>query len=280
MKLRRFLSILNEQARLPEPTKPSFAALENLVPPAIHFRPTFWLKRLVVAFSLLFLAAVGYAGYRLNVDPVATVSLDFNPSIEFRVNRFGRVVDAQSDHPMGEALIEQVAFRRLRIEDAVKATYDKAVELGYVRESSLQYFLIGIASADAVREAAFAERIRTRPGDDSLQILLLTQHGANPDAWYGIDSGSLSPAFDGLPSTEGTAANDKGSIDSIYDIQTPLELLTPAEFASLSQTLGISKAKLAIVVRILVRENQTTNPSRLVQLSNTDINQLVLLYQR
>lgn len=280
MRLRRLLTIMHEQARLPEPTKPSFAALETLVPPAFEPKRTPWLGRFAAVFSLVFLAIAGYAGYRLNVDPVATVSLDFNPSIEFQVNRFGRIVDARSDHPMGEALIEEVAFRRLSIEDAVQATYDKAVELGYVRESSLQYFLIGIASADAVREAAFAERIRTRPGDDSLQLLLLTQHGANPDAWFGIDSRALSPAFDGLPSTEGSAANDKGTIDSIYDIQTPLELLTPAEFASLSQTLGISQAKLAIVVRILVRENQTTNPSRLVQLSNTDINQLVLLYQR
>jgi hypothetical protein len=281
MKLRRFLTILHEEARLPEPTKPSFAILETIVPPAIEPNRSPWLKRFVLAFSLVFLAAVGYAGYRMNVDPVATVSVDFNPSLEFQVNRFGRVVGATSDHPVGEALIEQVAFRRLSIEDAVQATYEKALELGYLNETNLQYFLVGIASTDAQKELSYATRIHEATDDEHLRLMILTRHSSNRDAWFGIDAQTLSPAFDGLPSTEdAAAAGGDQKIDSIYDIQTPLELLTPVELASLSQTLDISQAKLAIVVLILVRENQTTNPARLIQLSNTDINQLVQLYQR
>ncbi|MCK7484360.1 MAG: hypothetical protein MZU97_01485 [Bacillus subtilis] len=105
MKLRRFLTMLHEQARLPEPTKPAFEALGNhrlrraCEPQTVTLAQA---RSIHVLLAIVSSPSVGYAGYRMNVDPVATVSLDFNPSLEFRVNRFGRVIDAVSSHPIGE----------------------------------------------------------------------------------------------------------------------------------------------------------------------------------
>lgn len=280
MKLRRFLRLFEEQASLPQPTRP-FVVDDAFVPSSpYHSKRTPWIRRAVYSLSLMFLAVVGFTVYRLNVDPVATVTLDFNPSLQFQINRFGRVVEVTSSDALGLILIENIRVVQRPIEEAIQTTYASAIAKGYVGQTGVQYFLLGVSASDYAQESALAEKIRTSTTPGSLQYLFLTQHSSSSDAWFGINASALSPAFNGQPSSEDFQTADRGPIDSIYDIVTPLELLTPSQFASLASTLAISEAKLALVIRILVRENQTENHSRLIQLANTNINQLVLVYLR
>ncbi len=56
--------------------------------------------------ACLILACVGAFGYNTYTSPTAFVGLDINPSIEFSINRFERVVDVKSLNDDGRALLE------------------------------------------------------------------------------------------------------------------------------------------------------------------------------
>jgi hypothetical protein len=280
MKLHRFLRLLEEQATLPQPSRPFGHDDAAVLSPGKMRNPSPWIRRAVYSFSLILLAFVGFSVYRMNVDPVATVTVDFNPSLQFQINRFGRVVEVSSSQALGQWLLEDLDVSQRPIEQAIQATYDAAVEKGLVGSTGVQYFLLGVSAASYASEAALTDRIRGASTPSTLRLLFLTQHSAVSETWFGIGSSALSPAFNQQPSSEDVQPTDRGPIDSIYDIVTPLELLTSSQFSSLASTLAISEAKLAVVIRILIRENQTENHSRLIQLANTDINQLILIYLR
>lgn len=280
MRLRRFIRLFKTEASLPVPTK-RFVLDPSMVPiPGTRAPRPLWFLRIALSAAFLFLTVGSAAFAQAVATPVATVSVDFNPGIVYEINRFGRVVGMNEIASTSSAWTEEIDYRNRLIEDVVQATYAAAVEEGLVQPSAVQYFLIGVDSGSASAELAVVERIRNANAASSLQLYFLTEHNNNQDAWYGLGSATLSPAFSDQPATEDAAAEDRGPIDSIYDIVTPYELLSTAEYVSLASELQISEAKLALIVQILVRQNQTANPAFLIQLANTDINQLILIYLR
>ncbi|MCK7484745.1 MAG: hypothetical protein MZU97_03795 [Bacillus subtilis] len=65
--------------------------------------------------------------------------------------------------------------------------------------------------------------------------------------------------------------------DTLYSQSDHLNHERKSGVVNLANQLGISEAKLAIIIQILIRENQTGNMARLIQLATTDINQLALV---
>ncbi len=63
--------------------------------------------------------------------PYSYVSLDVNPSIEYSVNRFGRVLTAAAVNNDGEEILQDLSLTNKPIEDAVKETVDEIAQNGY-----------------------------------------------------------------------------------------------------------------------------------------------------
>jgi len=97
---------------------------------------------------------------------VAYVSVDINPSLEFGVNRFERVVGAQALNPEGEELLSGLPWRGRSLDDVVTDTGLLAYDLGYFRGGQGEVLLAASPAAEGSPvppsvEAAL-ERLRSR----------------------------------------------------------------------------------------------------------------------
>jgi len=83
---------------------------------------------------LCLLAASPFAVGRVlaSGDPVAYVSVDINPSVEFGVNRWDRVVTAQALNEDGEALLAGLGWEGRPLGDVLDDVASAAVDLGYL----------------------------------------------------------------------------------------------------------------------------------------------------
>ena len=90
-----------------------------------------WAAAGSVAACLVLVFGVGAYAY---TTPYSKVSLDVNPSIEYTLNRFGRVIDVEGINEDGEAIISEAQVDSLMhqsIQDAVAQTIDVIEEDGY-----------------------------------------------------------------------------------------------------------------------------------------------------
>ena len=86
----------------------------------------------VLALCLLVLSPLAVGKVLASGSPVAFVTVDASPSLEFGVNRWNRVVDAQGLNAQGESLLVDLAWRGRRLLDVVDAVGEAAVAGGYV----------------------------------------------------------------------------------------------------------------------------------------------------
>lgn len=63
--------------------------------------------------------------------PYAYVSLDVNPSIEYSVNRFNRVLSARAVNEDGSEILNDLDLNNKSIEDAVRETVQRIAQAGY-----------------------------------------------------------------------------------------------------------------------------------------------------
>jgi len=66
-------------------------------------------------------------------DPVAYVTVDINPSIEFGVNRWDRVVTARAFDADGEAVLSGLDWKGRILDDVLSEVAAAAVDLGYLQ---------------------------------------------------------------------------------------------------------------------------------------------------
>ncbi|MBP1753636.1 MAG: hypothetical protein H6Q59_34, partial [Firmicutes bacterium] len=84
-------------------------------------------------------------------SPYTYVSVDVNPSIEYSVNRFDRVLSVKSVNDDGEEIIRQMDLKDLEnqtIESALRMTVEQINEAGYFAEDAEGGIVITTASED------------------------------------------------------------------------------------------------------------------------------------
>jgi hypothetical protein len=87
----------------------------------------------VASAAALVLISVGTWAY---ASPYSYVSLDVNPSIEFTVNRFDRVLRVKAVNDDGEEILQEISLENLEnqtIEDAITSTVAQISEAGYFK---------------------------------------------------------------------------------------------------------------------------------------------------
>lgn len=114
-----------------------------------------------MAAGFLLLLLGGMKGYTL---PVGVVSLDVNPSIEYTINVFDRVLSISAVNDDAEAILADMDTRALYhrpVDDAVDATILALRESGYLSADAGNDVVISVSSYDA----RHTERIATRLGE-------------------------------------------------------------------------------------------------------------------
>jgi hypothetical protein len=101
----------------------------------IHFTKKLALT-VASAAVLLLSTSIGAWAY---TSPYSYVSLDVNPSIEYTLNRFDRVIDVKAVNDDGQVILDQINIDGLTnqsIEDAILNTVDQISQDGYFGDTS------------------------------------------------------------------------------------------------------------------------------------------------
>jgi len=117
-----------------------------------------------MAAGFLLLLLGGFKGY---TTPVGVVSLDVNPSIEYTINCFDRVLDINAvNDDAGELLagMDESALLYQSVDEAVDATILALRESGYFSDTAENDVVISASSYDERHTQQISERLGARVG--------------------------------------------------------------------------------------------------------------------
>jgi len=101
---------------------------------------------LAAAFVICTVGAYAY------FTPSDYVSMDVNPSIEYSLNMFDRVLNVKAVNDDGEEILAQLELKNKNIDKALKETLDKLIEEGYLTDDPDGGVIIATSNKD-VKEA-------------------------------------------------------------------------------------------------------------------------------
>ncbi len=145
----------------------------------------FYIKKLVsmiaAAFIVVFLGAWVIAW----TTPVQYINIDINPSVEFTINCFDRIIKVCSLNDDGKKLVDKISVRSQRFDNGITAVLDMAQELGYMKEDG--DVLISVSSTDSSRKEKTQNEIKEKVSGD-VEVLtfdtkthsLSVQNGISP----------------------------------------------------------------------------------------------------
>lgn len=98
-----------------------------------------------IAAALAITAVTGFA----YTTPSTYVSLDVNPSIEYKLNAFDRVISVVAVNEDGERVVNELDLKNEKIEKAVLKTIEKLKEQGYLTEEDYSGIVIAVSNKNA-----------------------------------------------------------------------------------------------------------------------------------
>lgn len=110
------------------------------------------------AAAVIMLSMGAWAYY----TPYTYVSLDVNPSIEYSVNRFNRVLSAKAVNDDGKEILSGLNLQNTSIDDAINATIEKIASKGYLKSGEQGGIVIATSSGDKQAGANLAKELQTR----------------------------------------------------------------------------------------------------------------------
>jgi len=108
-----------------------------------------------VACAIL-IAGTGVYAY---TTPYSYVSLDVNPSIEYEVNRFDRVIDVTAVNDDGAEIINNLDLENKKIDEAIEDTITEINEQGYFGEDETGGVVISTSNDDTDKAAELAKEL-------------------------------------------------------------------------------------------------------------------------
>lgn len=127
---------------------------------ALTFKKRTIAKVAGLAASFVLLCAVGAYTY---LAPSTYVSLDVNPSIEYSLNIFDRVLSVKAVNDDGAEILKQVDLKNLsnkKIDEAIKLTVDEISKEGYFEGDVEGGIVISTSGKDLKKAEALAERLK------------------------------------------------------------------------------------------------------------------------
>lgn len=117
-----------------------------------------------VAGAASFAAAVAVftIGTFAYFTPTDYVSLDVNPSIEYSLNRFDRILKAEAVNDDGEKILSQLEVKHMTVEKGVKKTLDLLIEEGYLTDDENSGVVITTSNSDMDEAEKLAEELKEK----------------------------------------------------------------------------------------------------------------------
>lgn len=116
-----------------------------------------------IAAALAITAVTGFA----YTNPSTYVSLDVNPSIEYKLNAFDRVISVVAVNEDGEKVVNELDLKNEKVTEAVLKTIEKLKEQGYLTEEDYSGVVIAVSNKDKEKSDKLASDIEDEIGKDS-----------------------------------------------------------------------------------------------------------------
>lgn len=146
------------------------------------------------AFVLLSVAGIGSYSY---VTPYSYVSLDINPSIEYALNRYDKVIRVQGINDGGEQIVSSIEseIKNQNITTALGVTISQLEKDNYISKEEDNHVIISVCSNNDNKAQAIVSRVNTFSQEESrlcsIDTLTVSQEvKANADS-LGITPGKL-----------------------------------------------------------------------------------------
>ncbi len=146
-----------------------------------------------VAAGLLFLVLGGFKGYQ---TPVGVVSLDVNPSIEYSINVFDRVLSVRGVNEDGEVLLNQMDTTLLKnrpVAEAVEQTIASLRESGYFPQDAENDVVLAASSYSTqhAEQLRSSQGARHRAGDLTILAFSVTHQEVEAAHALGSSAGKV-----------------------------------------------------------------------------------------
>ena len=130
-----------------------------------------------MAAAVAAVLCIGGGGVWAWASPYAYVSLDVNPSVEYTLNRFDRVLSVKAVNDDGESLLERQELKNLSgkaIDDAIALTVAKIGDQGFFDGDLPGGVVITTSGRDLKKAGVLAEELKERveeeTGDKEVQV--------------------------------------------------------------------------------------------------------------
>lgn len=128
-----------------------------------------FMKKYIIAASLLFLVSVGsVGGYSYYKTPVNYISLDINPSIELGVNAFDKVVSVEGYNDDGKTVLEGQNVINSGVKEAVSTLVQSAADNGFIAADGSTIVAV-TAETDNTSKATDLDKIASQGVNDAIK---------------------------------------------------------------------------------------------------------------
>lgn len=124
------------------------------------------MKFIITMASAIAIIVLGSVGAYAYYTPVSYVSLDVNPSVEYSVNRFDRVLKAKGVNEDGKQLIEDLNLNGKSIDEAISQTVDTLIDNGYITDDGTGEIVIAASNDDLEKSEELASELKDTAAEE------------------------------------------------------------------------------------------------------------------
>ncbi len=183
------------------------------------------MSRRLSAVAAAFVIVIGGAVYgnALFNSPVSYVSLDINPSIEYSLNEFDRVIDARGVNDDGAAIVEELGseVKNKEITDAISLTVEALEAENYITAEDQNYIVIGVYSEKGNHLDSVKNKVDSYVPDEektlSVSTIAITKEVKEASEDMGISAGKLG-YIEEIAQEYGTISKDDAAELASYSV--------------------------------------------------------------
>lgn len=220
----RYAAALTQDGRVTRVRNRGYALGQTVEPEALTAASPLRKASAWAAAAAAALVLLGGGGY-LYASPYAYVSLDVNPSVEYVLNRFDRVLQATAVNEDGGRVLEGARLANKTIDAAVRETLDRIASSGYFEETKSNGLIIAASCQNEQASEKLAARLeqsaQKETGNLNAQVevaaVTVTQEQREEAKILGVTPGKLD-----LVEQLKASAEDPSSVDTLAWLSQPV----------------------------------------------------------
>ena len=125
----------------------------------------------VAAFAVVFTGGGTYA--YLDATAMSQISLDVNPSLEYELNHFDKIVSVRDENDDAKEVVEQLYEEGVKgdtLTEALAKTEDILKDLGYLAEEDDPYILVSVCSGSQKKYAQLTAEIESQLSSETYNV--------------------------------------------------------------------------------------------------------------